>query len=331
MKNAHILFTGLFLVATIAQGEQPRNVISQTVANIPDVEIITSESLERGEPTFEELCKKVTFTHSGLTCYFKHIYNCSKYAQEALPLIPFKHVQEFLEHGKNTNQSSVYTKAVFKLFDKKIKEAPYITASELLLFLQKLPNLIQKELIEGIGTKKDIKQLIRADLENHFDFLKTNPDGFIDQLAQKIVDKSHLHYTISSFINTCLSKVSWCVADQHETWKNFIALGQELTKLHEIGIIADRDALDDCVWALNIRFCFFLSLPSAQQLPLEFFEHVRDDIHHGIKHFNDLPEQEDLITNKTQHLQNAVISCVARANGQQRGNLISEVVDVSDQ
>lgn len=329
-KN-QLLISGLWIASCIAHPQEQRNVISQTVARIPDVEIITSESLERGAPTFAELCKDVTFTRSGLTCYFKHIYNCHKYAQEALPSIPFKHLTEFLEHGKSTNQPSIYTKAVFKLFDKKIKEAPYICATELLTFLQKLPNLIQKELINGIGTKKDIKQLIRFDLENHFDFLKTNPDGFIDQLAQKIVDKSHLNYTISALISTCLNKVSWCVADQQETWKNFIALGQELTKLHDLGIIADRDALDDCVWALNIRFSFFLSLPSAARLPFEFFEQARNDMRCGIKHFTELPEQEDLITNKTQYLHNAIKSCFAHANGRQRESLISEVIDVTDQ
>ena len=337
MKKVFILGSVLSCMIGTSYAHSSPNLISQTVAQLPDFEVISFTNLERSEPTFDDLCKKVSFTRSGLTCYFKHIYNCDKYAQEVLPLIPFQHVEEFLIHGINTKQSSVYTKAIFKLFDKKLKATPSISATEFLSFLKKLPELIQKDLAQTSNKKDSIKQLIRSDLEAHFDILKANPEFFLDTLAQKVValdttptqiSKEQLCFTITRFIDTCLSKIVWIASDKQEVWDNFFALGQELTKLHEHGIIRDNEDLDDCQWALNTKFCSYLSY-AGSQLSQSFFEKAGADLCKGIKHFDELPEQEDLIKTKTKQLQEAVITSAVKATARQQGILSEDVIDLS--
>jgi hypothetical protein len=339
MKKLSILSSLLIFVGTLRSEQFQQNIISNTVAQIPDYEIISSTNLDRYEPTFDDLCKKVTFTRSGLICYFKHIYNCDKYAQEVLPLIPFQHMQEFLTHGNNTHQPIMYTKAVFKLFDKKLKATPSISATEFLSFLQKLPTLIQKDLAQADNKKYSIKQLIRSELENQFEQLKANPDLFLDTLSQKIIDldtapayiqKEQLCFTITRFIDTCLSKIMWVASDKHEVWNNFFALGQELVKLNDLGILKDHEDLDDCQWALNTKFCCYLSY-TGSQLSRSFFEKARTDLQNGIKHFDMLPEQEDLLKTKTQQLKEAVITSSIKAEARQFGILSEDVILLNNQ
>jgi hypothetical protein len=65
-------------------------------------------------------------------------------------------------------------------------------------------------------------------------------------------------------------------------------------------------------------------LPSSERLSLTFFEHARNDITSGIKHLRDLPEQEELMTDKTHFLQDAVINAAARADARQKFGIVSE-------
>lgn len=304
--------------ALVCEDQMPGSpdVISKTVDGMPDIEIISSVNLAQSEPTFGELCKPIAFTRSGLTCYFKHIYNCENYARQVLIIFPFQHMQEFLTHGTNTNQPRAYTQAVFTLFEKKIKSAPSINATAMLPFLQALPTFIQQELDQKQSKKTAIKSIVRRELETNFDILKSDPEFFLDALSQKIIDldtnpafmsREQLLFTITKFIDTCLGKLIWVASEKEEVWNNFFALGKELAKLHELGIIRSKEDLDVCQWTLNSSFCTYLSYAGAQ-LDFVFFERAVQDLRCGIKHFDDLPEQEHLMATKTKQLTEAIIT-----------------------
>jgi len=339
MKRSSLLFLVLlFLLQLINTAALPKNQISRTVKDIDDIEVITISKNSKNEPSLKDLCRTITFTPSGLTCYFKHIYNCPKYAQELLPSIPFKHLEEFLQHGLNTNQPRTYTKSVFRLFDKKFKSVPYISAEEVVPFLQKLPNLLEKCLSSDESKKSFIKGLLRFELENNFDDLKQDPDGFLDRLADKIVKSddtciddiscNQLRVSITKLLDTCLNKIIWSPSDKQNVWTNFITIGQAINALKDKKIIRDNDDLDDCQWTLTSRFCLFLSL-SGSDLPLTFYENARDDICKGIKHLDELEEQEELITTKSTYLQDAIFQSTAKADARQDFGILSEEVVVN--
>lgn len=319
------IFVAAIVLLGVACAYAQRNIIGHSVDQVPDCQIISLETLDEHMPTFEDLCKKVTFTHFGLTCFFKHVYNCEQYAQDVLPYAPFQHLEEFLNHGTKTNQSNVYTKAVFKLFDKKLKAAPFITAVSFVEFTRKLADLVQKDLNKTNNKKTDIKNTVRAELENNFDILKADPDQFLDILAEKIIEldmsaknisRDNLCVTITRFLDTCISKITWSPEDKDLVWKSFFEIGQELTRLHAKGIIRNTDDLDDCQWSLVTRLNYFLSLASSR-MPRNFFEKAGSDIVHGIAHFDSLVEQEELMTTKTQYLRDTLVASARRSDAGQ--------------
>lgn len=325
-RSPLLLLVLLFLIQLINSKDASGNLISRTLNNVADIEIITLNKDQNGDPTLDELHKNIFFSPSGLTCYLKHIYNCPKYAQEALPALPFKHLEEFLKHGIKTKQARSYTKAVFRLFDKKFKAVPFINADELIPFLQKLPDLLEKDLEPDQNSKFFVKRLIRFELEHNFEKLKQDPDLFIDNLAEKIVEsdlsignevnRNQLRFSITKFIDTCLNKAIWSPTD-NDIWINFMNIGKELNTLKEKGIIKDSDDLDDCQWTLTTRFCFFLSL-AGSTLSFEFYNQACEELAKGIQHLDDITEQEELILSKAAQIKDTIIQNYA---GRENENL----------
>lgn len=338
-----LCFTQLINLQADPNQAQPvaieNNLISRTVTN-SDEEVITFRSNQ--DLTVEDLCKPMsmrsdgTLKYSSVTCFLKHTINHEKYVQDVIPEIPFAHLEQFINHGIKTNQQRSYIKAVFRLFDKKFKAAPYINAAELAPFLQKLPELLKTYLIAPTKAEKKhvIKQVVRSELENHFEFLKQDPEAFLDQLAEKIlcaqspageVSCEQLRYSLGRFIETCLTKIIWSPTDKDEVWKTFVAIGRSLATLQEQSIIISLDDLDDLLWTLTTRFCLFLSI-SGSDLPVDFYEKARDDIRHGIEYFDKCKEQEDLITSKSAYLQDAIIKNAAKSYAKGRFGILTDTI-----
>ncbi|GEM_PF-1972805 len=227
-----------------------KNIISQTVSHVNDIEIITLKKNGNQEPTLSEMIKPINFTPSGLTCYFKHIYNCSKYSFDVLPVYPFKHLEEFLDHGIQTDQPSGYTKAVIRLFDKKFKSSPYINPEKIIPFLQKLPQLLEKDLghhFSSIKTRKEsLKNFVQHELSVHFDDLKQDPDKFISNLSDNLLEekkqtlKNTIKLELQNFcenpqdVNVFLDQLSNKIFDTIENEELVIAdLQNTVTKLIE--------------------------------------------------------------------------------------------------
>jgi len=300
-----------------------KNAISNTVAHVLDNELISIRKDEYIEPTIEELSQPVIFTPSGITCFINHRYNVEKYAQEVLPELPFNHLEQFLVHGLRTNQPRSYTKAVFRLFEKKFKAVPYINAAEFESFVQRLPELIKLYLAPNqAARKRTVKMIMRSEMETNFDAFKQNPDAFLDNLAEKIVTSEqadihevtleHLQYNMAKFIDTCLNKIIWSPSDKDDVWANFIKIGKGLNTLKEQGVVRSTDDLDDCLWTLTTRFCLFLSLSGAD-LPVEFYEKACKEIHRGIACLDNIEEQEDLMLTKRACVHDAILKNVAKS------------------
>lgn len=334
MQRLTLRFLLLLCFAQLINFTLAKNTISNTVVNVLDNELIGLNKSDNVEPTFEELCRPVTFTPSGITCFFKHVYNVEKYAQEVLPELPFNHLEQFLTHGIKTNQPRSYPKAVFRLFEKKFKAVPYINAAEFETFVQKLPDLTKLYLEPNLTARKQtVKKIMRSELETNFDAFKQNPDTFLDNLAEKIVTSEqlnahevtmeHLQYNIVKFIDTCLNKIIWSPSDKEDVWASFIKIGKDLGTLKEQGIVRSAEDLDDCLWTLTTRFCLFLSL-SGSDLPLEFYEKAREDIHKGIACLDSIEEQEDLMTTKRSCVQDAIIRSAAKSYARGTFGILSD-------
>ncbi len=340
MKQCKLLSLVLpFLIQLINPYTLSKNQISSTVNMMNDMEVISLNKDTKGNPEPEELERNIRFTQSGLTCYFKHIYNCPQYAQDTLTRLPFKHLDEFINHGIKSQQSRSYIKAVFRLFDKKFKSVPFIDADEIVPFLQNLPKLLDRYLMPDPQKKFFVKNLIRFELENNFETLKRNPDLFLDNLAGKIVEsdtisneeltRDDLKTTVTKFIETFLNKAFWSTSDK-ELWQNFLNIGKELHSLRENNIIKSDEDLDDCQWTLTTRFCLFLSL-SGSALPGDFYQQANLDLHKEITHLDALEEQEELIMPKKTHLQSAIVNGYGKLQGRlSNSGILSEPIIINN-
>ena len=87
------------------------------------------------------LYNPIKFSASGVRFYLRHAYNRPEYIQDILPG-NLSHFIQFLQHGKKTKQTRAYLKSVFKLFNNKIKAAPYLNAYTFSSMLEQLPDLL---------------------------------------------------------------------------------------------------------------------------------------------------------------------------------------------
>lgn len=326
-----LLFVLTFFAQLINGSTSSARVIAKAVEGAPDYEVITLGKNGSDEPTLFDLQRSVVFSPSGLTCFFKHIVSSRRYTEDVLPY-KFKHVYEFLNHGTNTNQGRVYTKAVLRLFDKKIKEAPFVSVTEVMSFVQQLPDVIAKDLASDDGKKKKVHKIVRTELETKFDDLKTDPDGFLDALAQKIVSEKYHAHEISrkelcvyatKFVDDCVGKAMWSA--QTDVWDLFIQLGHALVALQKKGIIHDRDALDDCVWTLVTRFAHFVSLWGSD-LPIGFYQKAGEQLGKGLDFLDALEEQEVGLKTKTGYLKEVLVEGAIKANARQNGIITEPVI-----
>ena len=341
MKQSIILPISLLLCFTqlINVRCTEKNTISRAIPGV-DEEIIAIGSSARADLTLDDLCGTIKFTPSGMVCFLKHMFNNTDYAEQVLPEMPFNHLEQLINHGSKKKLPRSYADAVFRLFGKKLKAAPYISAYETDIFLQKLPDLLKDYLAVTTKTqrKQRITRVVRTELETRFDFLKQDPDGFLDQLADKIlalddhgaadISREQLQNTVMRFIEVCLNKLVWNPDDKDSVWKLFMSTGKTLNTLKEAAIIRTTDDLDELLWTFINRFCAFLSL-SGSDLPLSFYEKAQEDIQRGIAHLDSIAEQEDLIKTKRAYLQETILAGVAKSMARDQGLLTDTMVVAS--
>ena len=86
-------------------------------------------------------------------------------------------------------------------------------------------------------------------------------------------------------------------------------------------IINDLDDLDDLLWTLIHRFCYFLDIVRPE-LPSAFYEQIKDDLTNQQLALLTIEEQEPLIEPKNSYLLQAVIEGQARKQGAEKGLLL---------
>lgn len=273
----------------------------------------------------------VRFTSSGIHSFIKHTYNRSDYGQEFLPN-SFSHLIQFLEHGNNTNQSKSFVKSVFRLFNQKLKNASYVNAYACADLLKQLPDLLLPTFAPKRSPrnfKETINELLYSTFISRFKIFKKQPDIVLDELTEEIINVAgnefeieehvtvaQLRQVIMRFLEGTLNKLIWSPEDHQEIWKSILTISHQLHKLGEYNILDDTDDLDDLTWSLVYRFGFFLEL-TGQDLPVEFYTRVKQDIIDQPFLLLELEEQEKFITPKAEYLMRSLLEQEAKVRGTQ--------------
>ncbi len=281
----------------------------------------------------------ITFSPTGMESFFTKIYNSTNYGTDFLPN-NFMHLQQFLNYGLDTQQPSSYIMSVFKLFGNKVKAASYVNAyafSEMLNWLHKpiggyfkqAPPVSKDEL------KVTINDVLYSSFLSQFEFFKKDPQNFFNDLSHEIltslnhellsankeIKQEQLRQSIIRFLEVCLSKIIWSPQEPEEAWDSVKLISQQLASLMDSNILVERDRLDDLCWSLVHRVCLFVDI-AGTNLPLDFYDKVKQDLNSKELVFCEIEEQEKLITKKSDVLLQAFASGEAKTRAYQSGILV---------
>jgi len=278
----------------------------------------------------------VKFTADGINYFFSHVFNNLEYGTEFLPN-DFSHLLQFLQHGVDTHQDAAYAQSVFKLFSNKLKSASYINAYVFTDLIAPLHELLKQYITAPKPkTKQELKvtvnDVLYSSFLSQFDFFKKNPKKFFGSLSDEIFDSlkhelngmqktlqnEQLRQTVVRFFELCTSKLVWSPEDPSDIWKTIQTAGNQFAALLNDKIIEDVDHVDDLLWSLTHRLCFFIDLTGAD-LPTSFYQTIKQDLLRKNSVLCRLEEQEQLITSKSELLMQTIATGQARARAREFG------------
>lgn len=286
------------------------------------------------------LVAPIKFTTDGVKGFLRHAYNKPEYCSDVLPN-NLSHFLQFLIHGKKTKQTRAYVKSVFKLFGNKLKACPCINAYTFSAMLEKLPDILDEYFIitrmDSLDKYKTaINDILYANFLAKYDMFRKHTHDFFDALSTEILDSLHsdiallnenvsaieLRQSLMRFLEIGTSKLVWSPEDHASIWDSVKTISKQFEALMDTNIIDDANELDDLYWSLIHRFCFFIDV-AGQQLPITFFEKVKNEIATEQLLLLELEEQEPVLEAKSKWLMRAVLEGQARKEAAEHGLVLS--------
>jgi len=119
-----------------------------------------------------------------------------------------------------------------------------------------------------------------------------------------------------------LSKLVWSPEDGEKTWNSVKDISYQLATLVDNNILVDINDLDDLFWTLTYRYCYFLEI-AGSDLPLEFFEKVKNDITAQELLFLELEEEDNLFESKASYLTRSLFQAEVKSRAYKKGIVLS--------
>jgi hypothetical protein len=322
----------------------PAQFASQSLKDLFYSHDTVSRNLHK-HPVSEE-SKNEVFQKSFLK-YIKEAYNRKDYAlalsQDAA------HIKNFLDLS---NEMTLDTSTVYvgmRLFYNKFKAAELVDDHVIAQLIEFVPAAIERHFTAEQPTqvtsdltfiKKNIENTLLTKLTDHIKEFQAAPDSFLSSLAEELATyykqqidsaqkqaarvetRERLRQITFRLFDTILSKAIWDPKSNGNLWKSFVGIANKLQLLGNHGIINHMDDLDDLLWTLTHRFCFFLDLTGAA-LPVKFYHQVEHDLEHKAVFFLEFKEQDDGIISKKETLAEALLKAKARSIAYERSGIIA--------
>ena len=288
-----------------------------------------------------DLFLPISFTPGGIQSFLTNIYNRPEYASELLPN-NFSHMLQFLQHGIDTNQGPSYAQSVLKLFNNKLKASPCVNAYAFTQMLDPLNTLLKQYFVgpkpRSIHQlKTSVNDVLYSSFLSQFEFFKLDPKTFFNSLSNEILTslnhelagskkemlKEQLRQTVVRFFELCMNKIVWSPEESNEIWSTVKTTSEKLAGFMKNKVIENVDHLDDLFWSMTHRFCFFVDLFGAD-LPISFYQKVKNDLANKKPLLCKLNEQEAAITSKTNQLMKTILAGEAKARAVQAGSVFYE-------
>ncbi len=257
-----------------------------------------------------------------------------RYRQDILPN-NFSYLVQLFGYGVQTKQTREFAQDTIGLFSKVLKGSEYLNSYVFNSFLEQMPDLL-KHYFVGYQLESTSQLILANDLDilerlqqtvttvvytkftNDFASCKTDPEQFLNDLSQKIVDATkqeismeQLRQIIIRFLEVCISKLIWNPKDQEKTWESLKSISHNLATLMEYNIIDDLNDMDELFWSLLHRYRYFLELNNSS-MPLSFYAKIRNDIRTKKLMLFELEEQEPFLQSKASCLMHTVLTQEAK-------------------
>ncbi len=293
------------------------------------------------------LSKTAQFNKS-FTTYIKTFYNDPSYIDVLSQ--NGTHVVELLELASEANLDDETVYVCLRLFYNKIKACELIDDT---MLNQILPHFL-KHLDRFFDTKnEDAKKINLSFIKQHLESMlfaqmtdklpefQSQPSEASQALTNEIAlcikqeadrvekeikkndSRERLRQIIIRFLETITGRLIWDPKAPEGIWQSFITLANNLQLLGVHGIINHMDDLDDFLWSLTLRFCFFLDF-TGSILPLDLYDEIEQDLSNGFISFLEAPEQDPGIKTKKELLSIALLQAKTKAYAYHKKGLLTQ-------
>jgi len=287
--------------------------------------------------------------NKSMTQYIKKQYNATNYSdflsQNGTPIV------EFLELCNELNIDTETTYGGLRLFYTKMKSCEVVDDTVVNQLLKYCPGLFvryfepQKEKQSLSFLKKNIEKILLTKFTEHLTGFLDTPDLFLSQLARDIKNltkvelnkkieklnqkesKDRFRNLIIKFFEMILNKTMWDYRRYEGIWQSVLDTAHGFQVLGSHNIIDHMDDLDDLLWSLTHRFCFFLDF-AGPSLPIAFYDEIESDLENKVAFFLEEPEQDEGIKTKKETLIEALTKSKAKALAAERGILADSTIAV---
>lgn len=291
---------------------------------------------------------KTALFNKSISEYIKTIFNLEEFpeylSQNGTPVI------EFLELCNELNMDAERAYSGLRLFYNKLKGCELIDDTVINQLLSKMPtNLLSYFGKEPqpespfVSISQNIEKILWSKFSNNYDLFQQETDYFFSDLSEEINKlvintfnkqeeakneteiKNRLRSIILKIFELSLNKTIWDYQQYERIWSSVLSIASGLENLAGNQIITHIDDLDELLWSLTERFCFFLDFAGAA-LPVDFYENIECDLESKVVFFLEEPELDEGIKTKKERLVETLIRSKAKAIACENGILADSTI-----
>ena len=290
---------------------------------------------------------KDTLFNKSMSEYIKTIFNLEEFSefisQNGTPII------EFLELCNELNMDAERAYSGLRIFYNKIKGCELIDDTVINQLLNKMPTLISKYFEETkyespfVSLAYNIEKLLFSKFSNEIEFFQQAPDLFLSDLSENISlltqntfnkleennngkeIESRLRNIIIKIFELSINKTIWDYQRYESIWSSVLSIANGLENLASYQVITHIDDLDELLWSLTERFCFFLDFVGAA-LPVSFYENIESDLENKVVFFLEEPELDEGIKTKKERLIESLTRAKLKSAAAEKGLLADSTI-----
>ena len=333
MKNYYFCAGGMLLCILTCAYPQHQSVTPSLAASSQEPTPLSIPKISSTSDILQTFLQPVEFSRHGINSFFSTVFNSTLYTERFLGSC-FIHVTDFLDHGKKNSKPYSYYESVFNLFHHRLKESSWVNPYATLVFLDQLP-----EYIETMPSEYHQKLTVnlKAELEKTLNdrafLLKDRSDQFYQEAAERMVATfkaverdgtlRDVQRSITTFLEGALNKIIWNPQEQIDIWKSIKLIAHKCEQLQIFGCLGTSDEVNRLLWSLLYRFGYFIECTGGN-LPLEFYQDIRDDLAKEKPSFLTLEESEEWLTSKEKYLDSVLMKGEIKAHAYKQG-ILSDV------